>query len=187
MMKGSTAILREKHSPLGQRDVRVASAEAAMVEEHRDGYMISTDAEKLNLDVIHGFLSRAYWCEGVPRDILERAIRNSLCFGMYAEGRQVGFARIISDRATFAYLADVFIVETHRGRGLSKWMMQVIMAHPDLQGLRRWSLGTKDAHGLYSQYGFASPKFPDRLMEIYDPHIYKPALDAPCESNQEEA
>ena len=165
----------------------MVSAEAGVIEEHRDGYMISTDAAKLDLDVIHGFLSQAYWCEGIPRRTLERGIQNSLCFGVYAEGRQVGFARIISDRATFAYLADVFILETHRGRGLSKWMMQVIMAHPDLQGLRRWSLGTKDAHGLYSRYGFASPKFPDRLMEIYDPDIYKPAPSAPIEPKGEEA
>lgn len=164
----------------------MASDKDGVIEEHRDGYMISTDAAKLDLDVIHEFLSRAYWCEGIPRQTLERGIRNSLCFGVYAEGRQVGFARIISDRATFAYLADVFILETHRGRGLSKWMMQVIMAHPDLQGLRRWSLGTKDAHGLYSQYGFAPPKFPDRLMEIYDPEIYKPAPSAPMEPKGEE-
>lgn len=158
-----------------------------VIEQHRDGCTISTDPAKLDLDVIHGFLSRAYWCEGIPRETLERAIRNSLCFGVYAEGRQVGFARVISDRATFAYLADVFVVETHRGHGLSKWMMEVIMAHPELQGLRRWALGTQDAHGLYSKYGFAPPKFPDRLMEIYDPDIYKPAPIATGETKLEEA
>jgi GNAT superfamily N-acetyltransferase len=164
----------------------VASDKDGVMEEHHAGCMISTDPAKLDLDVIHGFLSRAYWCEGIPRHTLERAIQNSMCFGVYADGRQVGFARIISDRATFAYLADVFVVETHRGRGLSKWMMQVIMAHPDLQGLRRWSLGTLDAHGLYSQYGFTPPRFPDRLMEIYDPHIYKAVPMASSEAKPEE-
>lgn len=148
--------------------------------------MISTDPAKLDLDVIHGFLSRAYWCEGIPRETLERAIRNSLCFGAYAEGRQVGFARVISDRATFGYLADVFVVETHRGRGLSEWMMEVIIAHPELKGLRRWTLGTRDAHGLYSKYGFAPPKFPDRLMEIYDPDIYKCRPSPSSETKSEE-
>jgi GNAT superfamily N-acetyltransferase len=165
----------------------VASDKDGVMEEHHAGCTISTDPAKLDLDVIHAFLYQAYWCEGIPRETLERAIQNSLCFGVYADGRQVGFARIISDRATFAYLADVFVVETHRGRGLSKWMMKVIMAHPDLQGLRRWSLGTLDAHGLYSQYGFAPPRFPDRLMEIYDPHIYKPAPIASSEAKPEEA
>ena len=163
----------------------MASDKAGVIEEHRDGYVISTDPAKLDLDVIHGFLSRAYWCEGIPRQTLERAIQNSLCFGVYAEGRQAGFARIISDRATFAYLADVFILEAHRGRGLSKWMMRVIMAHPDLQGLRRWSLGTRDAHGLYSRYGFARPKFPDRLMEIYNPDIYRRPSSPTCEPQTE--
>ena len=156
-----------------------------VIEQHRDGYLISTDPAKLDLKVIHTFLSRAYWCEGIPRETLDRAIQNSLCFGIYSEGRQVGFARVITDRATFAYLADVFVVETHRGRGLSKWMMQVIMAHPDLQGLRRWALGTRDAHGLYSRYGFALPKFPERLMEIYDPDIYKRASGLTCERQLE--
>lgn len=151
----------------------MARDRGGVIERRRDGYVISTDPAKLDLDVIHGFLFRAYWCEGIPRETLERAIQNSLCFGIYDERRQVGFARVISDRATFAYLADVFVLETHRGRGLSKWMMEVIMVHPDLQGLRRWSLGTLDAHGLYSKYGFAPPKFPERLMEIYDPYIYK--------------
>jgi GNAT superfamily N-acetyltransferase len=151
----------------------VALDRGGIIEQHRDGCMISTDPAKLDLDAIHSFLSGAYWCEGIPRETLERAIQNSLCFGVYAEGRQVGFARVVSDRATFAYLADVFVVETHRGRGLSKWMMEAIMNHPELQGLRRWTLGTRDAHGLYSKYGFTPPKFPERLMEINDPDIYK--------------
>jgi len=129
--------------------------------------------------MIHGFLAHAYWWEGTPRQTLERAIQNSLCFGVYADGRQVGFARIISDRATFAYLARLRCEDPSRPGGLSKWMMHVIMAHPDLQSLRRWSLGRRDAHGLYRQYGFFTPKFPDRHMEIDDPDIYKPAPSEP--------
>ena len=144
--------------------------------------LVSTDPRRLDLDVIHGFLSRAYWCEGIPRQTVERAVRNSLCFGVYVEGAQVGFARVISDRATFAYLADVFILETHRGRGLAKLMMAVIMSHPDLAGLRRFSLGTRDAHGLYRQFGFEARRMPERLMEIVDFGVYKraavPAGDA---------
>jgi protein-tyrosine-phosphatase/GNAT superfamily N-acetyltransferase len=163
------------------------------VEYRRDGAVISTDPALLDMDVVHGFLSRVYWCEDIPREVLERAVRNSLCFGVYVDGAQVGFARVITDRATFAYLADVFIVESHRGRGLSKLMMEVVMSHPDLQGLRRFSLSTRDAHGLYRQFGFESAKMPERLMEILVPGIYKrppegkaskpqepcPALEAP--------
>src|SRR5215831_14902244 len=124
------------------------------IEARRDNYLVSNDKSKLDLDVIHGFLTESYWSPGVPLRIVKKAIENSLCFGVYDGEAQVGFARVVSDYATFAYLADVFILESHRGRGLSKWMMECIMTHPDLQGLRRWMLGTRDAHGLYSQYGF---------------------------------
>jgi len=141
----------------------------------RDGCLVSTDPAKLDLDVVHGFLAQAYWSEGIPRPVLERAIRNSLCFGVYADGRQVGFARVISDRATFAYIADVFILDSYRGRGFSKRLMEAIMSHPDLQGLRRWCLGTRDAHGLYAQFGFGPLKMPERNMEILDFEIYKKA------------
>ncbi len=151
----------------------MATADNSPVERRRGEILVSTDPARLDLDVIHGFLSQAYWSEGIPREVLERAIRNSLCFGVYVDGAQVGFARIVTDRATFAYLADVFILESHRGRGLSKLLMEVIMSHPDLQGLRRFSLGTRDAHGLYRQFGFESPKMPERLMEIVDLDIYK--------------
>jgi GNAT superfamily N-acetyltransferase len=147
--------------------------DAAIFEREREGCLISTDPAKLDLDVIHGFLSQAYWCEDVPRSTLERAIRNSLCFGVYVNGRQAGFARVVTDRATFAYIADVFILEPHRGRGLSKQMMEVVRSHPDLQGLRRWSLATRDAHGLYSQFGFTPLQMPERHMEILDLEIYK--------------
>jgi GNAT superfamily N-acetyltransferase len=138
-----------------------------------DGISISADPALLDLDVIHGFLKSAYWCEGLPREVIERAIRNSLCFGVYDHGRQIGFARMITDRATYGYLADVFVLEPHRGRGLSKRLMQAIVAHPDLQGLRRWSLITRDAHGLYAQFGFQPLSQPERHMEILNPDVYK--------------
>jgi GNAT superfamily N-acetyltransferase len=138
-----------------------------------DAIVVSTDPARLDLDVIHGFLKSAYWCEGLPREVIERAIRHSLCFGLYDAGRQVGFARVITDRATYAYLADVFVLESHRGRGLSKRLMQAIVAHPDLQGLRRWSLLTRDAHGLYAQFGFQPLSQPERHMERFDPDVYK--------------
>jgi len=150
-------------------------AEAAVFERECGGCLVSTDPARLDRDVIYGFLSRAYWSEGIPRAVLERAICNSLCFGVYAAGRQVGFARVISDRATYAYIADVFILESHRGRGFSKRLMETIMSHPDLQGLRRWCLGTRDAHGLYAQFGFGPLKMPERNMEILDFEIYKRA------------
>jgi N-acetylglutamate synthase-like GNAT family acetyltransferase len=134
---------------------------------------ISTDNAKLDLAVIHEFLSRSYWAEGIPLNVIRRSIEHSLCFGIYEDQQQVGFARVISAFATFAYLADVFVLEAHRGRGLSKLLMQEIMSHPDLQGLRRFSLATKDAHGLYRQFGFTELARPDRQMEIVQAKIYK--------------
>lgn len=134
---------------------------------------ISTDPYRLDLKVIHDFLKTAYWCENIPREVIERAIRNSLCFGMYEFGRQIGFARVITDRATYAYVADVFILESHRGRGLSKRLMEAIVSHPDLCGLRRWSLVTRDAHGLYSKFGFQPLSQPEHHMEIFDRDVYK--------------
>src|SRR5262245_31928009 len=127
---------------------------------------ISTDKSKLDLTVVHQFLSGSYWAEGIPVEVVSRAIEHSLCFGVYDDGRQIGFARVISDFATFAYLADVFILESHRGRGLSKLLMREVMNHPDLQGLRRFTLMTRDAHGLYRQFGFAGASRPDYYMEI---------------------
>src|SRR5215813_2156048 len=136
------------------------------LEQPTNDYIISTDKSLLQINIIHGFLRNAYWCEGIPIDIVERAIKNSLCFGVYKDSAQVGFARVVSDYATFAYLADVFILEEHRGQGLSKRLMEAIMSHPDLQGLRRWSLATRDAHELYRKFGFETPKNPQNLMEI---------------------
>ncbi|HEY8538087.1 MAG TPA: GNAT family N-acetyltransferase [Steroidobacteraceae bacterium] len=133
---------------------------------------ISTDKTRLDVAMIHETLARMYWSPGIPRDIVERAIANSLCFGAYHTGAQVGFARVVSDCATFAYLCDVFVVPEWRGRGIAKRLMECIKSHPDLQGLRRWMLATRDAHGLYAQFGFTAISAPDRFMEIHDPHVY---------------
>ena len=134
---------------------------------------IDTDKSRLDLAVIHGFLSTSYWAKGIPREVVAKATEGSLCFGVYAGGRQVGFARVITDSATFAYLADVFILESHRGQGLSRRLMDAIVAHPSLQGLRRWMLATRDAHGLYARYGFKPLAVPDRFMELHNPEVYK--------------
>ncbi|HET9791291.1 MAG TPA: GNAT family N-acetyltransferase [Candidatus Angelobacter sp.] len=138
----------------------------------RGDFEITTDPSRIDLRMVHEFLTSSYWAAGIPLETVERSIRNSLCFGIYTGNRQVGFARVITDRATFAYLGDVFVLPEHRGQGLSKWMMECIMAHPELQGLRRWSLLTRDAHGLYQQFGFTELKSPQRWMERHDPEIY---------------
>ena len=143
------------------------------IQEIRRGeFVISTDRSRLDLDMIHGFLIDCYWAKGVPKDLVARSIEHALCFGIYRGGQQAGFARVISDYATFAYIADVFVLEEYRGHGLGKWLMQCIKEHPWLQGLRRWSLVTRDAHGLYEQYGFRELKAPERWMEILDLEVY---------------
>ena len=135
------------------------------------GFSISTDNNLLDLGLIHHYLDKdSYWANGIPFDKLERSIKNSLCFGVYFEGKQIGFARVVTDKATFGYLADVFILPEFRKQGLSKWLVQTIMGHPDLQGLRRWSLATVDAHGLYAQFGFTEITNPERWMQIFTPH-----------------
>jgi N-acetylglutamate synthase-like GNAT family acetyltransferase len=145
----------------------------AMVVTGAGRFLISTDRAKLDVDTIHRFLTRSYWAEGIPRDTVVRSIENSLCFGVYSGSEQVGFARVISDYATFAYIADVFILEPYRERGLGKELIASVMAHPELQGLRRWSLGTRDAHGLYAQFGFTRVENPSRtMMEIANPDVY---------------
>lgn len=142
------------------------------MEWKRGEFAISTDRGRLDREAIHAFLSNSYWARGIPREVLDRSIENALCFGIYEGQKLVGFARVITDFSTFAYLADVFVLESHRGRGLSKWLMEVVMGHPELQGLRRWTLATRDAHGLYEQFGFRKLTNPDRLMEIVDMDIY---------------
>lgn len=145
-----------------------------MITRFRGEYTLSTATDQLDLAVIHHFLStRSYWANGIPEATVRRSLEHSLCFGMYCQGRQVGFARVISDYATFAYLADVFVLEEHRGRGLSKWMMAEIVAHPALQGLRRWVLATADAHALYAGHGFRPMARPERWMERHDPDVYQ--------------
>jgi GNAT superfamily N-acetyltransferase len=138
-----------------------------------DDFLISTDLEQLDVTMIYRFLSEeSTWAIGISRDIVERAIDNSLCFGGYVDGRQVAFARVVTDYATFANLVDVFVLPPYRGHGYSKQLMDAIMAHPSLQGLRRFTLATFDAHGLYARYGFAAPSRPELLMERYFPKIY---------------
>jgi GNAT superfamily N-acetyltransferase len=150
-------------------------ANSQMIVEHRRGdCLISTDPARLDLDTIYGFLTNCYWAKGIPREVVARSIEHSLCFGVYdGTGAQVGFARVISDFATVAYVGDVFVLDMHRGRGLGKWLMECITQHPALQGLRRWILTTRDAHRLYSQVGFTPVKFPERYMELNDPHVYE--------------
>lgn len=137
-----------------------------------DRIEVDTDKSRLDVPLIHGFLTNSYWAKGIPIDVVRRAIGGSLCFGVYDAGRQVGFARVISDYATFAYLADVFVLESHRGQGLSKRLMASIMAHPRLQHLRRWLLATRDAHGLYEQFGFRSLVSPESFLELHDSAVY---------------
>src|SRR5258706_6282898 len=134
---------------------------------------ISTDRTRLDLDVIQEFLSdESYWEKSRTPEQTKTATENSICFGLYHGDRQVGFARVVSDRVTFAYLGDVFVLEEFRGQGLSKWLIETIIAHPDLQGLRRWVLATRDAHGLYEQFGFGPLVYPDRWMELTAPDAY---------------
>jgi len=133
---------------------------------------ISTDPSRFDLDVIHGYLSRSYWSPGIPRRTVERAIAGSMGFAAFVGGRQIGFARVITDRATFAYVADVFVLEEFQGGGVASKIMEAIRTHPDLQRLRRWLLLTKDAHGLYEKFGFGPLANPDRHMEILDRTVY---------------
>jgi Acetyltransferases len=139
----------------------------------KNDFLISTDKNKLNIDLIHNFLSKeSHWAIEIPLEVVKRSNEGSLCFGLYYKENQAGFARVISDLATIAYLGDVFILKQYRGLGLSKWLMDSILKHPELQGLRRWILLTKDAHGLYEKSGFKTVLNPDRYMELYNPNVY---------------
>lgn len=135
-------------------------------------FWITTDNEKLDVDAIHAYLTRSFWAEGIPKATVATAVANSLCFGLFDGAAQIGLARVVTDRATYAYLCDVYVLETHRGHGLGKWLIETVMAHPDLQGLRRFQLVTRDAHGLYSRHGFAAPAHPERHMEIFKHGMY---------------
>jgi len=144
------------------------------VDYTRDQFTISTDKSRLDLAAIHQFLTNSYWATGIPMEIVQKAVEHSLCFGVYEGTAQVGFARVITDYTTFAYLADVFVLESHRGQGLSKWLVSCIISHPELQGLRRFMLATRDAHELYRNYaGFQNLSAPERWMEIARPNIYQ--------------
>ncbi len=132
-------------------------------------YDISTDPSRLDIEAIHAFLVRSYWSPGIPRELVARAIANSMCFGIYLGDAQVGFARVVTDRASFAYLADVYVLEAHRGQGLSKRLVAQVLDHPELQGLRRFMLATADAHGLYAQFGFKELARPGSVMELRAP------------------
>jgi GNAT superfamily N-acetyltransferase len=145
-----------------------------MAYEVREGdILVSCDPEKLDLDRVHAFLTRSYWAEGISREVVARSIENSIPFALYCDGDQVGYARVISDRSSYAYLADVYIEEPYRGRGLSKLLLRAVMAHPELQHTRRWLLGTRNAHSLYRQFGFTELQVPERWMEKADPALYK--------------
>ena len=142
------------------------------------GYKISCDPQEMDITVIHGYISSSYWAKNIPIETMTKAVNNSLCFGVFTNaGKQVGFARMVTDSATFAYLADVFVLEDHRGQGLSKWLMQKILEHPELQGIRRMTLATSDAHGLYEQFGFKALQSPKIFMELHQPNVYKNQQD----------
>lgn len=141
-------------------------------ERHRETFCITTDQDAMDLDAIHAYLSRSYWSEGIPKDLVAKAMAGSLCFALLDGARQVGFARAVTDRATYAYLCDVYVLEEYRGQGLGGWLMEAVMAHPDLQGLRRFGLVTRDAHGLYEKCGFTPLNNPAGHMEIARAGMY---------------
>ena len=143
-----------------------------MTEWHRGEYVVTTDPARVDLAVVHGYLAGSYWAKDIPLEVVRRSIEHSLNFSVHHGAEQVGFARVITDYATFGYVGDVFVLEPHRRRGLSKWLMELIVTHPDLQGFRRWVLLTRDAHGLYQQFGFTPIAAPDRYMERWTPGAY---------------
>lgn len=138
----------------------------------RTPYRMTDDPSAVDLDVVHRFLAASYWSHGIPKDIVARGIANSVPFSIFLGDRQVGFARAVTDRATFAYLADVFVVEDQRGHGLGAWLVEAVLGHPELQGLRRWLLATRDAHALYRKFGFTAVEDVSRLMTRHDPEVY---------------
>lgn len=145
----------------------------AIYETRQDEYLVSTDPRKLDAEAIHAFLTTAYWSLDIPPAVVKKGLANSLCFGLYHMGKQVGLSRVVTDYATYAYLCDVYVLEAHRGKGLGHWMVECIMTHPELQNLRRFTLATRDAHGVYATFGFTGLKAPERMMERHDPEVYK--------------
>jgi len=144
----------------------------AVIEQVRDEYTVSTDPARLDLAAVHRYLAASYWSPGLPMDVLARAVAGSLCFGLYRGAEQVGFARVITDRATFAYLCDVYVLDAHRGRGLGRWLLEAVVGHPALQGLRRFVLVTRDAHRLYQRFGFRPLARPEGYLEVHRPDVY---------------
>ncbi|MCZ6626641.1 MAG: GNAT family N-acetyltransferase [SAR324 cluster bacterium] len=142
------------------------------MEDSRNGFLITTERSRMDIVAIHGFLTESYWARGIPLAVVEKSMQNSLCFGVFEGQTQVGFARVITDYATFGYLGDVFILQSHQGLGLGKWLLDCVMAHPGLQGLRRWNLATRDAHSLYARYGFSALAKAEYYMEINVPDPY---------------
>jgi GNAT superfamily N-acetyltransferase len=142
------------------------------IEVQSGNFLISTDKSRLNIEMIHRYLTESYWAKDIPEHLVEKSIAHSLCFGLYKHEKQIGFARVVTDYTTFAYLGDVFVLDAWRGKGLGKWLMSTVMDHPDLYGLRRWLLVTKDMHKLYKKYGFRKLAAPKMLMEIHRPDVY---------------
>ena len=151
-----------------------------MTEDQRRGrFVLVTDSSRMDVDAVHRYLAEeSYWSPGIPRALVARSIENSLCFGVFDEGRQISFARVITDRTTYAYLCDVYVLDGYRGQGLASWMLEAIDAHPDLQGLKRWSLVTRDAHPLYLKHGWVTPSNPGGYLERRVPDIYRRAAAA---------
>jgi ribosomal protein S18 acetylase RimI-like enzyme len=145
------------------------------VEYRRGSYRITTDPNQIDVDAVHAYLTQSYWARGIPRETVAKSIRGSICFGLFDGPRQIGLGRVITDRATFAYLCDVYVLEGYRGRGLARWLMEVIVAHPELSGLRRFVLVTRSASGLYEKFGFTPLRRPEGYREIVRPHIYAPS------------
>lgn len=144
-----------------------------IIEARQDDYQMSTDPAKLDVEAIHAFLTIAHWSPGIPLSMVKTALANSLCFGVYHRGKQVGLSRVVTDYATYAYLCDVYVLEGHRGKGLGHWMVECVMTHPELQNLRRFTLATRDAHGIYAAFGFTGLQTPERMMERHDPGVYQ--------------
>ena len=147
-------------------------SDAAWERRRDDGHVVSTDRARMDLDRVHRWIAAQYWAPAIERGVFLRSLERALCFGLFEWDRQVGFARVITDGATFAYLADVFVLPSHRGRGLARWLMECVRAHPELQGLRRFLLFTRDAHGLYARFGFEPLAQPEYAMCVYRPDVY---------------